>query len=383
MRFDDPGDCDGFGVDVEFAGLDARQVENVVDESEQLAACGGDGLREFHLLVAEIARLVVGEQLGEDEGRIERRAQLVAHVGQELALVLIGPLQFGGFFRQHGLRLAELVLLQLQQLRLLLQLCVGLLQLRLLRLQPYLGFLQRAGLDFQLLVADPQLFLLGLQFLGLTLRFGQQFLETGPILRGADRDTERFRDALQQLQVGRLHPAQKAHFHHALDGSVDRRRGNEQLANPGAAQTRGDREVAIRYVLDVQQAVFPGCLSQQSFSGDDRVAHLIRRDCVAGETPQPGRVFGDVQRADLGVQVAGEEIQNVSAQDFQALLALHPIGKLVLAGPEPGLCFACPVVTGGHDRCTKDQQDQHDRTGTRDEVGQLGCTAPILLAGGQ
>ncbi len=183
------------------------------------------------------------------------------------------------------MRLAELVLLRLQQLRLLLQLRVGLLELHLLGLQARLRLLQCAGLHFQLLVADPQLFLLGLQFLGLTLRFGQQLLETGTILRGADRDTERFRDALQQLQVGRLYGTQKAHLHHALDGSVDRRRGNEQFADPCAAQARGDREVAIRYVLDMQQAVFPSRLSQQSFSGDDRVAHLFWRDCVAGKTP--------------------------------------------------------------------------------------------------
>ena len=51
--------------------------------------------------------LVVGEQLGEDQRRVERRAQLVAHVGQELALVLVRALELGGLLGERRLRVAS------------------------------------------------------------------------------------------------------------------------------------------------------------------------------------------------------------------------------------------------------------------------------------
>ena len=70
------------------AGFDLRQVEDVVDEVEQVGAGAVDGAGEFGLLGVEVAVLVVGQQLRENQQRVERRAQLVAHVGEEFALVL-------------------------------------------------------------------------------------------------------------------------------------------------------------------------------------------------------------------------------------------------------------------------------------------------------
>ena len=72
-------------------GLDLRQVEDVVDQAEQVRPRGEDVVQE-----ADEARLDRGlaslsdEDLGEADDRVERRAQLVAHVGQELALGAIG-----------------------------------------------------------------------------------------------------------------------------------------------------------------------------------------------------------------------------------------------------------------------------------------------------
>ena len=144
--------------------------------------------------------LVVGEQLREDQRRVQRRAQLVAHVGQELALVLVGALELGRLLGEdRRLRERQLVLLSLEQLRLLLQLRVGLLELRLLVLEPRLRLLENVRLLLELLVADAQLLLLRLQFLGLSLRFFQQLLEPRPVLRRSDGDAERFGDALEQL----------------------------------------------------------------------------------------------------------------------------------------------------------------------------------------
>ena len=83
-----------------------------------------DRAREFGLLLVEIALRVVGEQLREDQQRVERRAQLVAHVGEELGLVFRGQRELLGLFLHRaaghldfevlGLNLLLLVLEQLR-----------------------------------------------------------------------------------------------------------------------------------------------------------------------------------------------------------------------------------------------------------------------------
>ena len=98
QRFHRARDADRLRLYLDLAGLDLRQIENVIDEREQVVAGAKNGLGELHLLLVEVARLVVGEQLRQDERGVERRAQLVAHVGEELGLVLIGA----GELRRHA-----------------------------------------------------------------------------------------------------------------------------------------------------------------------------------------------------------------------------------------------------------------------------------------
>ncbi|GAA3067997.1 hypothetical protein GCM10020254_09660 [Streptomyces goshikiensis] len=59
------------GVDVHLAGLDLRQVEDVVDQLEQVRAGGVDDARVLDLLGGEVAGGVLGEQLGEDQQAVE------------------------------------------------------------------------------------------------------------------------------------------------------------------------------------------------------------------------------------------------------------------------------------------------------------------------
>ncbi len=130
------------GIDRDRAGFDLGQVENVADEVEQIGAGAVDGAGEFDLLAGEIAFRIVGELLAEDQDRVERRAQLVRHVGQEFRLVLRGQRQLGRLFFQRAAGLLDFLVLALdfdvalgELLRLLLELLVGLLQFPLLRLQ--------------------------------------------------------------------------------------------------------------------------------------------------------------------------------------------------------------------------------------------------------
>ena len=90
-------------VELHPAGLDLRQVEDVVDEREQVVARGVDVEQVLELLVVDLAEHLLGEHLREADDRVERRAQLVRHVGEELRLVLVGQLELAAL----GLDLVE------------------------------------------------------------------------------------------------------------------------------------------------------------------------------------------------------------------------------------------------------------------------------------
>ncbi len=60
--------------------LDPRQIQHIIDEREQIVARRGDGLGKFHLSRGQVAVLVVGQQLRENQGRVERGPQLMAHI---------------------------------------------------------------------------------------------------------------------------------------------------------------------------------------------------------------------------------------------------------------------------------------------------------------
>ncbi len=90
----------------------------------------------------QVAVRVLAQLVGQDQQAVERRAQLVRHVGEELGLVLRGERELLGLFLERLARLLDFLVLALdllvlvrQQPRLLLQLLVGLLQLLLAALQ--------------------------------------------------------------------------------------------------------------------------------------------------------------------------------------------------------------------------------------------------------
>ena len=75
-------------LEVDRVRLDLGEVEDVVEELEQVDAGGADDVGVLHLARGEVALGVVLELLGEHQQAVERRAQLVRHVGDELRLVL-------------------------------------------------------------------------------------------------------------------------------------------------------------------------------------------------------------------------------------------------------------------------------------------------------
>src|SRR2546422_4757045 len=91
---DDLGDRYDLQPQLHLAGLDLREVEDIVDQAEQVLAAGEDLVQESCAgWSVELAVTRIREQLGEPDDRVERRAQLVAHVGEEDTLVAVCFLQ--------------------------------------------------------------------------------------------------------------------------------------------------------------------------------------------------------------------------------------------------------------------------------------------------
>ena len=72
----------------QFAGLDLRQVENIVDQMQQIFAVAPDD----HEIIVSVAAIDLGihQQIGIAQDGGHGRADFVAHVGEELALGLVG-----------------------------------------------------------------------------------------------------------------------------------------------------------------------------------------------------------------------------------------------------------------------------------------------------
>ena len=67
-------------------GLDLGEVEDVVDQGEQVAARAEHAVERLEVLLQRLG--ILPQHLADADDGVERRAQLVAHVGEELRLVL-------------------------------------------------------------------------------------------------------------------------------------------------------------------------------------------------------------------------------------------------------------------------------------------------------
>ena len=167
-------------VDHDRAGLDLREVQDVVDQREEVLAGGVDRLGELGLLAGQVPIGVSRELVRQDQEAVERRPELVRHVRQELRLVLRGERQLP---------------------RLLLEREAGLLDLLVLALDVDVALRQERRLLLELLVGLPQLLLLGLELAGEGLRLLQQVLGARVALDGLEHDADRLRQLVEQRLV--------------------------------------------------------------------------------------------------------------------------------------------------------------------------------------
>ncbi len=135
--------------------LDLGQIEDAVEQAEQVAARAEDDARVLDLRIGHVVLGIVGELFGEDQQAVERRAQFVRHVRDELRLVLRRDRELGRLLLHEQLRLLDLFVL-------------------LLRFDVAFG--EQARLALEVFVRLAQLLLLRTQLLGLRLRLAQQVL---------------------------------------------------------------------------------------------------------------------------------------------------------------------------------------------------------------
>ena len=82
-----------FRFKIHLAGFDLGQIENVVDQLQQTLTAVVNDLRRFDLFRVQVIVQVIGQCLGQDQHRVQWRAQLMRHIGQEFTLVAAGLLQ--------------------------------------------------------------------------------------------------------------------------------------------------------------------------------------------------------------------------------------------------------------------------------------------------
>ena len=101
------GHVDPVRGEVEAAGLDARDVEDDVDQPQQLAPGFVDLAGELGHRAPDGLAGLAQQRIGEADHGVERRAQLVAHGGEETRLRLVG--RFRRFLGAPQLLLRALV----------------------------------------------------------------------------------------------------------------------------------------------------------------------------------------------------------------------------------------------------------------------------------
>jgi hypothetical protein len=243
-----------------------------------------DVLGELDLLVAQIALRVLAEHLREDQQRVQRRAQLVAHIGQEFGLVLRGQGQLFGLFLQRRLGLFDLgvlgfhlLVLGRQQHGLVFQFGVGGLQFVLLGAQQLLGLTERGGLQFQAVVGLLQLFLLGLELGGQQLRLLQQALGPHVGADGREHDADGFHQLVQERLLGLVELAEAGQFDHRLQLAFEQGGQDDDAARGALAQPRADLDVVLGDVGQQDAFLLGRALADQALAQRSWPAGGLRR----------------------------------------------------------------------------------------------------------
>ena len=195
--------------------------------AEQVVAGRVNGLGELDLFGREVAFGVVRELIGENEQAVERRAQFVRHVREELGFVFGSERQLLGFFFQ---RLA------------------GLFDFRVLAFDFRVLLGQQLGFFLQFVVGVLQFFLAALQFFGQRLRLLEQIFRSRIRFDGIQHDADGFHELIEERLVRRAELFERGQFHHRLDLAFEQHRQHDDVGRRRLAQTGSDLNVIRRRI---------------------------------------------------------------------------------------------------------------------------------------
>ena len=250
------------------ARLDLRQVEDVVDEREQVVARRVDGLRELHLLAGEVAGRVLRELVRENQQAVERRAQLVRHVGEELGLEARGQRQLLGLLLERLPRLLDLGVLALH-------------------LDVLFG--QQLGLLFELLVGELQFLLLELELVRQRLRLLQQIFRARVGLDGVQHDADALGELIEEGVVRRVELVERGQLEDALHLALEQDRQDDQMLRRGFAEARDDLQVVGGHAIELDLAPVHRALADEPFAQAQRLAEAPPASCARSRPAAAGR----------------------------------------------------------------------------------------------
>ena len=268
-----------------------------------------DGAGELDLPGREVAIRVVAELLSEDQDRVQRRAQLVAHIGEEFGLVFRGQRKLGGLLFQRAAGLLDLLVLAFH-------LDVALGELLCLLLELVVGLLQFA--------------LLGLQFACELLRLFEQAFGLHRRFDRIENDADGVGELLQEGHLRGREGDQRGELDHGLDLAFEQHREHHEVLRRDAEQRRVDRHHVGRNVGDHAWPFVERALADQAFA---ELQHgLIGIDAVAGvrgEQPELRivLVLDLVDHAGMGVHQRRQFGEQQPADGGEVALALEHVGE--------------------------------------------------------
>ena len=260
---------DFLGVHRHRAGLDLGQVEDVADQVEQVGAGAVDGAGEFHLLRRQIAVRIFGELLAEDQDAVQRRAQLVRHVGQEFRLVFRGQRKLGRLLFQRAARLLDFLVLALD-------------------FDVALGEL--LGLLFELLVGLLQFLLLGLKLAGELLRLLQQAFGLHRRLDAVEHDADAVGQLFEEGDLRGGEGGDRGQLDHGLDLVFEQDRKHDQILRQHPHQRGIDRH---RVDSECPTPAAGACPARTGRSAPRRTARIAGADwCRRRRRPTAAAIAG-------------------------------------------------------------------------------------------
>ena len=309
-----------FDIDRDRPRLDLRQVEDVVDEMQQVGAGGIDVAREFDLLVGQVARTVAGELLTQDEDRVQGRAQLVRHVGEEFRLVLRRQRQFRGLGFERVTRMLDLGVLALH-------------------LRVLLG--EQLGLAGQFFVGLLKFGLTRLELDGQLLRLGQQALGPHRRFDGIEYRADALREQVQERERAGAEGSQCRQFDDGLGLALEQHWQDDDADLLRLAETGRNPDEIRRHVREQDALLFDRALPDQAFAGTD--GFMQWRRAGMGITGQLFElrfvaVVGQmVNGALMGIDQRRQFVEQQPADGIEFALALQHAGELGQVGLEPVL----------------------------------------------